>query len=152
MAEARTDDGETLLALNEIFVGHRSHQSARYTLNHVGERERQSSSGLIVTTGTGSTGWASSIMRATGIALGLNAASRQLGFLVREAWASPATGTQLTFGLVAAVPLEVTSEMDDGGTVFADGIETDRLGFGWGRVVRIAPAARTLALAVPALG
>lgn len=32
MAEARLDDGATLLALNEIFVGHRSHQSARYRL------------------------------------------------------------------------------------------------------------------------
>ena len=38
----------TLLALNEIFVGHRSHQSARYRLA-VGDRhEHQSSSGLIV--------------------------------------------------------------------------------------------------------
>ena len=41
----------------------RSHQSARYTLA-VGERaERQSSSGLIVATGTGATGWAASIHR-----------------------------------------------------------------------------------------
>jgi NAD kinase len=29
MAEVQLDDGQTLLALNEIFVGHRSHQSAR---------------------------------------------------------------------------------------------------------------------------
>jgi NAD kinase len=32
MAEARLDNGERLLALNEIFVGHRSHQSARYVV------------------------------------------------------------------------------------------------------------------------
>ena len=32
MAEASLDDGRRLLALNEVFVGHRSHQSARYAL------------------------------------------------------------------------------------------------------------------------
>ena len=31
MVRARLDDGQTLLALNEIFVGHRTHQSARAT-------------------------------------------------------------------------------------------------------------------------
>ena len=63
MAVARLDDGQELLALNEVFVGHASHQSARYSLR-VGERaERQSSSGLIVATGTGATGWAASIHR-----------------------------------------------------------------------------------------
>src|SRR5215217_1155486 len=32
MAAARLDDGQALLALNEVFVGHASHQSARYAL------------------------------------------------------------------------------------------------------------------------
>src|SRR5215218_10427304 len=63
MAAARLDDGQALLALNEVFVGHASHQSARYALR-VGDRaERQSSSGVIVATGTGATGWAASIHR-----------------------------------------------------------------------------------------
>lgn len=61
MAEARLDDGQSLLALNEIFVGHRSHQSARYQLAGDGQVEEQSSSGIIVATGTGATGWARSI-------------------------------------------------------------------------------------------
>ena len=47
MASAALDDGQTLLALNELFVGHRTHQSARYTLSHGPETERQSSSGVI---------------------------------------------------------------------------------------------------------
>lgn len=149
MAEARLDDGESLLALNEVFVGHRSHQSARYTLAANGARERQSSSGLIVATGTGATGWAASILRATGRRMDLPPTAPRLGFLVREAWPGPATGTELVAGLVEQEPLLVTSEMDEGGTIFADGIETDRLAFGWGRQVRIAPAARRLMLAVP---
>jgi hypothetical protein len=150
MAEARLDDGESLLALNEVFIGHRSHQSARYTLAANGARERQSSSGLIVATGTGATGWAASIQRAAGLRLDLPPTAPRLGFLVREAWPGPATGADLVAGLVEDAPLAVTSEMDEGGTIFADGIETDRLAFGWGRRVTVAPAARRLNLAVPA--
>lgn len=149
MAEARLDDGICLLALNEVFVGHRSHQSARYTIGIAGARERQSSSGLIVATGTGATGWASSIMHATGQRLDLAPEAPRLGFLVREAWPSPATGTDITAGLVQDEPLLVTSEMDEGGTIFADGIESDHLAFGWGRQVRIGVADKRLMLAVP---
>ena len=53
-----------LLALNEIFVGHRTHQSARYRIAcGGGSEEAQCSSGVIVATGTGATGWARSIAR-----------------------------------------------------------------------------------------
>jgi NAD kinase len=63
MVQATLDDGQTLTALNEIFLGHSSHQSARYRLTPPDARtaERQSSSGLIVATGTGATGWCASI-------------------------------------------------------------------------------------------
>jgi NAD kinase len=149
MACARLDNGEALLALNEIFVGHRSHQSARYTIAFGGQSERQSSSGLIVATGTGATGWASSIMLATHRSLELPPTVPRLGLLVREAWPSPATGTKLVAGVVERDPIVVTSEMDDGGTVFADGIESDRLAFPWGSRVSIAPAEQRLMLAVP---
>jgi NAD kinase len=149
MAEARTDGGERLLALNEIFVGHRSHQSARYTLSLGDRRERQSSSGLIVATGTGATGWASSILHANHQRLQLKPTEPRLGLLVREAWPSPATGADLTLGLVDKSPLTVTSEMDDGGVVFADGMEADHMTFAWGRTVTIAAAEQRLMLAVP---
>src|SRR5919204_454026 len=55
------DDGQRLLALNEVFIGHRSHQSARYRLVAGGREERQSSSGIVIASGTGSTGWARAI-------------------------------------------------------------------------------------------
>lgn len=149
MVEAHLDNGESLLALNEIFVGHRSHQSARYAVKTGAASERQSSSGLIVTTGTGLTGWASSILLATGRTLDLAPTLPRLGFLVREAWAGPNLGTTLVAGLIEGEPLVVTSEMDDGGTIFADGVESDRLAFAWGQSVAIAPAARRLMLAAP---
>jgi NAD kinase len=149
MVEARLDNGEGLLALNEIFVGHRSHQSARYSLRSGGSVERQSSSGVIVSTGTGLTGWASSILRATGRSLDLPATAPRLGFLVREAWAGPDLGVDCVAGYVDSEPLRVTSEMDDGGTIFADGVESDHLAFAWGQSVAISPAARRLMLASP---
>jgi hypothetical protein len=44
MVDARLDDGRRLLALNEVFLGHASHQSARYALEVADEAERHSSS------------------------------------------------------------------------------------------------------------
>jgi hypothetical protein len=42
--------------------------------------------------------------------------------------------------------LEVTSEMNDGGTVFGDGIEGDRIDFGWGLRARVRVARERLLL------
>jgi hypothetical protein len=67
---------------------------------------------------------------------------RRLAFFVREAWPSPTFGTSLTEGLIEAdETLEVVSELDEHGVVFGDGIESDRVEFGWGVLasVQIAP-------------
>lgn len=156
MVEAVLDGGESLFALNEIFVGHRSHQSARYRIEvpkeGAGEREgaveaeEHASSGLIVASGTGATGWARSIAEATRLGLSLAPQERAVGFWVREPFPSLATATRLRAGKLTGAPLVVTSRMNEGGVVFADGIEQDFLGFGWGQRVRIAPASRTLHL------
>lgn len=148
MVEARLDSGERLLALNEIFVGHHSHQSARYRIATADLAEDHSSSGLIVASGTGATGWARSIMEATHAPLPLTPEERAVAFFVREPFPSVATGTNLRAGKIAGTPLAVTSRMNDGGVIFADGIEQDFLGFDWGRGVRIGPAAQTLHLVV----
>jgi hypothetical protein len=148
MVRAGLDDGQTLLALNEIFVGHRSHQSARYRLG-VGERhEHQSSSGLIAASGTGATGWAMSINRQRARPLELPVpTSPDIAWFVREAWESPTTGATLTGGVLAAgAALEVTSELAGDGVVFGDGIESDRLELDWGQRVTIAAADRGLRL------
>ncbi len=148
MAEAALDDGQRLLALNELFVGHAGHQSARYVLTAEGRSERQSSSGVIVATGTGATGWAASIARERPEPLPLpGPGDPQLAFLVREAWPSAASGTSLTQGLLAPpAALEVTCELGEGGVVFGDGIEADRLELDWGQRVSVRVAERTLAL------
>jgi hypothetical protein len=144
MVAARLDDGQRLLALNEVFLGHASHQSARYVI----EGERQSSSGVIVATGTGATGWAASIHRERRSGLTLPGPEEPaLAFFVREAWPSAATGTTFTEGrLTGDQALHVQSEMGDGGVLFGDGIEADRLSLDWGRRAEIAVADETLRL------
>ena len=151
MAVARREDGQQLLALNEIFVGHTTHQSARYAIEVGGARERHSSSGVICATGTGSTGWALSIARQRGIDKRLPAPEeRRLTWFVREPFPSVSTQTALSFGMVqGGERLFLHSEMGAGGVVFADGIEADRLEFLSGHRVEVGVAGKELCLVVP---
>jgi hypothetical protein len=152
MAIAEREDGQRLLALNEIFVGHRSHQSARYRLSVDGAEERQSSSGVICATGTGSTGWARSIVEQRRITEPLPAPTEpRLAWFVREPFPSVYTGTRLNFGFLGPERrMVIHSEMGRGGVVFADGIEADYLTFLQGHSVRLTLARTTLNLVVPA--
>jgi NAD kinase len=148
MVEARLDDGQRLLALNEVFVGHRTHQSARYRIAHRGEEELQSSSGVVVSTGTGATGWARSICRGRETDVSLpGPEERRVAFFVREAFPSLATGTAITEGDIGdGDALEVTSRMNGDGVIFGDGIEADRLAFAWGCRARVGLAEERLHL------
>ncbi len=150
MVSAALDDGQSLTALNEIFVGHVSHQSARYQLSLGAAEERQSSSGLIIATGTGATGWAASLHLERQSSLVMPAPEeRRLAFFVREPWPSVATGTTLTEGsLAGSEHLLIRSELSDGGVMFGDGIESDRLTVGWGQQVTVGVADRVLKLVV----
>ena len=152
MVEATLDDGQRLLALNEVFVGHVTHQSARYRIRCRSGRERHSSSGLIVATGTGATGWARSIHLQRRLETALPAPTdRRLAFFVREPFPSVGTGVAVQDGLLAeGDALEITSEMNEGGTLFGDGIEDDRIAFAWGMRARIGIAKERLRLVVGA--
>ncbi|MFZ1988044.1 MAG: sugar kinase [Minisyncoccia bacterium] len=132
-AKATIDDRKVVWAINDIFVGRRDQVSARYELSFGGVAEAQSSSGIIVSTGTGSTGWMSSVIT---MLEGLNGkraghllqrlpgkTDDQLVFVVREPFPSPTTGTTLITGRVSpSKPLTVTSQMPDGGFIFSDGV------------------------------
>ncbi|OKJ44959.1 hypothetical protein [Streptomyces sp. CB01580] len=152
MVEAVADDTQRLLALNEIYLGPPGHQTARYRLGPDapdGPTEAQASSGVLVGTGTGATGWIHSLWqeRSSGLWLPAPTDARLLWF-VREAWPSPATGTSLVAGeLERGHGLRLTVESDRM-VVFGDGMEADALELTWGQSVRLGIAATSLRLAV----
>jgi NAD kinase len=148
MVTAVTDDGQELTALNEIYLGQPSHQTARYVLRVPGGRaEAQASSGLIVATGTGGTGWCRSAWLERHSSLALPAPTEaRLAWFVREAWPSPATGTALTEGsLAGSEALEVTAESDQL-VLFGDGVESDTVPLTWGQTARLRISRRSLRL------
>lgn len=157
MAEAKLDDDQTIRALNDLYIGRKSHVSARYTLDHRGIEERQSSSGIIVSTGTGSTGWMTSVLiGAQGITnkelqlkenVPFKRDAAYLLFAVREPFPSKITGTSLVYGKISKVaPLRIQSNMPDDGVIFGDGIERDYLEFTSGRTATIQPSEQKVCL------
>jgi len=143
LAEAVTSDGQVLRGFNEIFVGVPNHQSARYRISHGGVSELQSSSGLIVATGSGSTGWLRSLL---GEKAALDPAAAKLRYCVREAWPGRGFETTLLSGDVTrSAPIVIESRMANG-VIFADGIEADAIAFDAGMTVRIAPSRRRVRL------
>ncbi|MER6063804.1 hypothetical protein ABT167_21985 [Streptomyces sp. NPDC001792] len=150
MVEAVTDDTQRLLALNEIYLGTPGHQTARYRLgleDDGGVVEAQASSGVLVGTGTGATGWLRSVWQERGSRIPLPSPTEdRLVWCVREAWPSPATGTSLVAGeLAASAALTVTVESDRL-VAFGDGIETDALQLTWGQTVRVGVCGQRLRL------
>jgi hypothetical protein len=166
MARADLNDGQSIHAVNDLFVGARTHVSARYRISLGGRAEDQSSSGLIVSTGAGSTGWLRSVLAgAAGVAAAYApspevAAVRdryafgweeeRLVLSVREPFISRTTAATIVHEPVTAeAPLEVASSMPQNGVIFSDGVEEDFLAFNSGAVARIAPSGRRLHLLVP---
>jgi hypothetical protein len=163
MAQVQLNDGQSLLAFNDLFVGVRSHVSARYTILSGNHEEHHSSSGIIVSTGVGSTGWLSSLFNmANGMMAGFGAANdaalppptfnwedEKLVFVVREPFVSKTSQAQMVCGLVSPeAPLVIRSEMPEGGVIFSDGVEADFLAFNAGATATIGLAPKKTHLVV----
>ena len=152
MARASLSDGQELYAVNDLFIGPRSHVSARYEIRQGGRAEVQSSSGLIVSTGLGATGWLRSLLAgAAGIAgralemqgQDVSWDAPQLQFTVREPFPSRSTQVGMVFGAITLdAPLLVVSQMAGYGVIFSDGIEADYLEFNAGVTATVEVAAR----------
>ena len=136
MAQATLDDGREVLGVNDIFVGKSDQTSARYSITHRGETENQSSSGVVISTGAGKTGWMSSILDYEPEGLGLD--SNKMIFAVREAFESKTTDKNINKGyLYKSSELEITSQMPNNGIIFADGMIDLGTEFQAGRKVTI---------------
>ena len=165
MARASLNDGQTLHGFNDLFIGSRSHVSARYRIEVQGRAEDHCSSGIIVSTGAGSTGWLQSLVTgAVSVAAGITGQelsvpapesyrlpweAEELYFTVREPFTSRTSRASLVFGrLKAGETLRVRSLMPDAGVIFSDGLEEDYLSFNSGSVATIAVAERKAHLVV----
>lgn len=165
MAQARFDDGQTLYAVNDLFVGVKSHTSARYQIRYEGQTESQSSSGIIVSTGAGSSGWLRSVLTASaGVVTSVlghghagavremyqfDPESAELRFAVREPFISRTSSAEIVFGtLQSGQSLEIQSQMPHGGVIFSDGMEADFLQFENGMRAVIGIADRRMSLVV----
>ena len=151
IAQATLNDGQTLIGVNDIFIGQRTHASARYTLTAGSDSEEQSSSGIIVSTGLGATGWLKSVLAgASGIDryCGVREQPRidssftwesdYLYYTVREHYPSKSTGARLVFGKVSKNnPLKISSQMAYNGVIFSDGMEQDFIEFNSGATAEI---------------
>ena len=153
MAQAGTRDGQILLAVNDLFIGRKTHVSARYDITWNCRTEHHSSSGIIISTGLGSTGWYRSVItQAAGISRefagrGFKADrhgwdENKLFFVVREPFPSRSTQTDIVFGKIGETDhFRVLSQMPGNGVIFSDGIESDAIEFNSGTevTIKIAP-------------
>ncbi|MFZ5644220.1 MAG: sugar kinase [Bacillota bacterium] len=147
MAKAELNDGQSLYAVNDLFIGQKSHVSARYEIKLGAKKEQQSSSGIIVSTGLGSTGWLKSVLEGSSnivktlmgkgerikTEIKMNWDTDYLFFSVREPFPSNTSKTNLVFGKITGKePLKILSHMPENGVIFSDGIENDFLNFNSG--------------------
>jgi NAD kinase len=167
MASAQLNDGQHIDAVNDLFVGISSHASARYDLAWQGRRESQSSSGVIVSTGAGSTGWYRSILTGSaGIVTALGGGAeayavrdryrfdweaRELRFCVREPFISRHSDADICCGTIdSGESLQLISQMPADGVIFGDGVISDALSFCSGAIATISVADRCLHLVTAA--
>lgn len=158
-AEAKLNDGQHLLAFNDLYIGSSSHVSARYKISYNSKTEEHSSSGLLVSTKAGSTGWLSSVFNmAYGVArifeknLQLKRPKlndNDLLFTVREPFQSIRTQIGITAGfLKGRNNLVIESLMPANGVIFSDGIESDFLKFNSGSIATIGLASEKAKLVI----
>jgi len=160
LAEIKLRDGQRLLAFNDLFIGARSHVSALYRINYGKRSEIQSSSGVLVSTGAGSTGWLSSVFNMTsGVArfcggttvkpIRMPWEDRRLIYVVREPFVSRHSQANIVAGMLeSGQELVLESLMPSGGAVFSDGMEADFWQFNSGAIATVRAAEQRARLVV----
>ncbi|NHJ48534.1 MAG: sugar kinase [Asgard group archaeon] len=159
MAQAKLNNNQIIYGVNDLFIGHKSHGSALYTLTYEIYSERQSSSGIIVSTGAGSTAWFRSVI--TGAVGIVNRFLEYRGviemptedeyrfpwdasflkFNVREPFVSKTSNANIFHDTIyGGSKLVIESHMPESGVIFSDGIQSDFLEFNSGTIAEISVA------------
>lgn len=161
LAEVNTNDGQRMLAFNDFFLGSNTHVSARYTIEVASRSEPQSSSGVLISTGAGSTGWLSSMFNMTDgfsrcfggaevPSLQMDWGERRLVWAVREPFRSKHSSADLVVGVLEeGDELVIGSQMPRFGVIFSDGVEADFLEFNSGTIARFTVSSQRARLVVP---
>lgn len=151
-AHAVTQNGQELYAANDLFVGAATHISARYDIAYKERAESQSSSGVIISTGLGQSGWYKSVLAQVKACTGLlqmkkreiptiNWGDQVLSFVVREPYPSVSSGADIVMGKIKSGECpKLRSNMPEKGVIFSDGIEEDAIAFNAGTEVTITVA------------
>lgn len=148
LVKVELNDGQVLLGVNDLFIGQKTHVSARYEIGIGAKKEQQSSSGIIISTGLGASGWLKSIVAGAREVVSNYHGVKDIGendgeeflwnsdylyYTVREPFPSNYTSANLVFGKITKYkPLKITSQMPENGVIFSDGIESDYLIFNSG--------------------
>jgi len=171
MAMATLNNGQRMYAVNDLFIGPKTHGSARYIIHSGNASEKQSSSGVIVSTGLGATGWLKSLLAgAAGVTHEMSRVfakadkwalpvrpekihipwdTNYLCYTVREPFPTSTSGATLVFGKVTReTPLVLHSLTAENAVIFSDGMENDFLEFTSGSQATITIADRAGALVV----
>lgn len=135
-----------MLAVNDMLVGRTDQSSARYSLTIGNTTENQSSSGILVVTGVGSTGWLSSIKNMVHAISGscgsldrvIKQDGREFVYVVREPFISRDTQASLVAGFLhGGQKIVIESHMPTGGVIVSDGMLDDKVIFDAGERVTI---------------
>ena len=164
LAEGELSTGVKIRAANDIFIGKADHSSALYKISHQDTEEHHSSSGVIISTPMGATGWQRSIIEGSLRILSTITGQSQksikpppitkgddnLRFWVREPWPSVKSQSHLVAGKVTeSTPLKIISEMGENGLIFADGMQNDAFPFPAGEKLTLRPSKTKGRLVLP---
>jgi len=108
------------LAVNEVFVGSKHpYHTSRYWITINGKKEFQKSSGVIIATRSGSTGWAKSASRKS-----LNIPKNGFGYVIREPYIGRLTKSKLLGGALSKNDVVKIISSLHGGIVVIDSSES----------------------------
>ena len=154
MAQAELNDGQTLKAVNDFFIGVKNHGSFRYSLEASDFEERQSSSGIIISAPLGGSAWLTSVLTGAknimkffyrlpkgDLKLFTDWADKKLVYSVREPFPSLYSKADNCFGMISDdEKLIIRSETPDNAVIFSDGIQEDFIEFSSGTVATVSIA------------
>ena len=151
MAEASLNDGQTLKAVNDFFIGVKNHGSFRYVIETAGYEEHQSSSGVIISAPLGGSAWLTSVLTGARKIMSHFVAvpdnnfnlfeswdEKKLVYSVREPFPSLYSQAENCFGIISdQEKLILRSETPDNAVIFSDGVQEDFIEFTSGAVAEI---------------